>query len=121
MFTCPPTTGIVFVVVNQATAVQTALRRAREARGLSLREAARRSSVDASHLSRAERGRGTLSLAALLRIAEVVGLFDLQRLLEAYAPAGCGNEPVMPNARGEVVVAANCPQKSASAGSQAQG
>lgn len=53
------------------------LRAAREAKGLSLRAAAERSEIDPGHLSKVERGEKQLSIDALYRLANVVGLDDL--------------------------------------------
>jgi transcriptional regulator with XRE-family HTH domain len=62
------------------------LRAVREAQGLGLRETARRASIDHAQLSRVERGQESLSLVALARLADVLGLRDLQRHLELYVP-----------------------------------
>ena len=61
------------------------LRTVREARGLSLRHAAARARIDPGHLSRVERGQAGLSVDALVRIAGVLGLRELERLLGPYA------------------------------------
>ena len=63
---------------------QPPLRTVREAQGLSLREAARRADLSPAHLSRVERGQGALSIEALARLANVLGLRDLSRLLGQY-------------------------------------
>jgi transcriptional regulator with XRE-family HTH domain len=68
--------------------MKTPLRAFREAQGLTLREVARRAAVDAGLLSRVERGQARPSLGALWRIARVLGLKDLERLLEPYAAPG---------------------------------
>lgn len=60
------------------------LRAVRQARGLGLREVARRADVDPTHLSRAERGTAQLSIPALLRVARVLGLGELVTHLELY-------------------------------------
>lgn len=60
------------------------LRTVREAQGLSLREAARRAQLDPGHLSRVERGEASLSIEALARLARVLGLGELARLLSQY-------------------------------------
>jgi transcriptional regulator with XRE-family HTH domain len=60
------------------------LRTVREAQGLGLREAARLASINEAHLSRVERGEAMLSLEALLRLARVLGLRELDRLLSQY-------------------------------------
>jgi transcriptional regulator with XRE-family HTH domain len=57
----------------------------RQAHGLSLRQAAARAGIDPGHLSRVERGRGGLSIEALARLAKVLGLRELERLLKPYA------------------------------------
>jgi transcriptional regulator with XRE-family HTH domain len=56
----------------------------RQARGLSLEHVAERSGVDIGELSRAERGLGGLSIPALRRVARVLGLRELYRLLGPY-------------------------------------
>jgi transcriptional regulator with XRE-family HTH domain len=61
------------------------LRAVREAQGLGLREAARRSGIDPAQLSRVERGESGLSVASLHALARVLGLRDLARLLAPYA------------------------------------
>lgn len=63
------------------------LRQLREAQGLKLRETARLADLDASHLSRVERGQKRLSMAALGRLAPVIGLgpAELAGLLAAEA------------------------------------
>jgi transcriptional regulator with XRE-family HTH domain len=53
------------------------LRATREAQGKSLRAVARESGVDASNLSRIERGLQRPSLDALVRIGRVLGLRNL--------------------------------------------
>lgn len=50
------------------------LRQAREDQGLTLTEAARAADISVSHLSRVERGERCLSMGALSRLAQVVGL-----------------------------------------------
>src|SRR5258708_1016000 len=57
------------------------LRAVREAHGLSLRETARRAQIDPAHLSRVERGERQLSVDSLGRLAEVLNLPELARLL----------------------------------------
>jgi transcriptional regulator with XRE-family HTH domain len=59
------------------------LRIAREARGLSLREAAELAGIDPAQLSRLERGQAGASLNTVLRVAQVLGL---RRVREALAP-----------------------------------
>ncbi len=63
------------------------LRAVRIAQGLSLREAAKQAGMTAAHLSRVERGEKQLSVDALGRLAEVLGLRDLARLLAPYRAA----------------------------------
>lgn len=63
------------------------LRAVRIAQGLSLKEAARRARMDPAHLSRVERGEKQLSVDSLGRLAEVLGLRDLVRLLAPYRAA----------------------------------
>ncbi len=60
------------------------LRAVRIAQGLGLREAARRAGIDPAHLSRVERGERQLSVESLARLARVLGLQDLARLLQPY-------------------------------------
>jgi transcriptional regulator with XRE-family HTH domain len=64
------------------------LRAVREAHGLGLREVARRAAIDPSQLSRVERGQAQLSVEALARLARVLGLQELTRLLEPYVSRG---------------------------------
>ncbi len=59
-------------------------RSVRQAQGLSLREVARRAGIDPAHLWRVERGTAGLSVASLARLAEVLGLAELARLLLPY-------------------------------------
>jgi transcriptional regulator with XRE-family HTH domain len=51
------------------------------ARGPGLRETAERAGMTAAHLSRVERGQRQLSVDALGRLAELLGLDELVRLL----------------------------------------
>ncbi len=68
-----------------STARQTSpLRTVREAQGLGLRETARRASLDPGQLSRVERGLQGLSVDSLARLAGVIGLKDLAKLLGPY-------------------------------------
>jgi transcriptional regulator with XRE-family HTH domain len=60
------------------------LRAVREARGLGLRDVANEAGIDPAHLSRVERGQANLSVEALLRLARVLGLRELVRLLTPY-------------------------------------
>jgi transcriptional regulator with XRE-family HTH domain len=74
---------------TQVTSRQIALpplRAVRQARGLGLRQVAREARIDSAHLSRVERGERTLSVAALLRLARVLELRELVKLLEPYVP-----------------------------------
>jgi transcriptional regulator with XRE-family HTH domain len=61
------------------------LRAIREARGLQLQQVAALADIDIGHLSRVERGKAGLSIAALARLARVLGLRELDRLLEPYS------------------------------------
>lgn len=70
---------------GQASARRPPLRAVREAQGLGLVETAKRADMDPAHLSRVERGVGGLSVASLARLARVLGLKELVRLLEPYA------------------------------------
>lgn len=60
----------------------------RQAQGLGLRETARRAGMDHAQLSRIERGHEGMSLDALGRLAKVLGLRDLSRLIEPYTKGG---------------------------------
>lgn len=60
------------------------LRAVRVAHGMTLRETARRAQIDPAHLSRVERGERQLSVDALARLAEVLGLSELAKLLAPY-------------------------------------
>ena len=62
----------------------TALRTLREAHGLVLRDVAERADVDQGHLSRVERGLSGLSVDSLARVAGVLGLDELERLLRPH-------------------------------------
>lgn len=61
------------------------IRAVREARGLGLRRVAADAGIDPAHLSRVERGRAHLSVDALHRLAQALGLPELERLLRPYA------------------------------------
>jgi transcriptional regulator with XRE-family HTH domain len=61
------------------------LRAVRQARGMSLRQAAASARLDPGHLSRVERGEASLSIEALTRLAGVLGLRELEGLLGPYA------------------------------------
>lgn len=61
------------------------LRAVREARGLGLRTVAARAGIDAAQLSRIERGLEGVSLDTLSRLAKVLGLRELEKLLGPYA------------------------------------
>jgi transcriptional regulator with XRE-family HTH domain len=63
------------------------LRAVRIARGMSLRETARRARIDPAHLSRVERGERQPSIDALARLAEALGLDELAKLLAPYREA----------------------------------
>ena len=69
-----------------STTTQPPFRAARQAQGLSLERAAALAGLDKGHLSRVERGQAGLSIDALCRLAVVLELRDLARLLEPYAP-----------------------------------
>lgn len=77
---------------TQSATKQTPLRAIREARGLGLRRVARETGIDASHLSRIERGLAMPSLAVLKRLAAVLGLRELTRLLAPYEIESHGGE-----------------------------
>jgi transcriptional regulator with XRE-family HTH domain len=55
---------------------------------LSLRQAAERAGIDVGHLSRVERGQASLSVDALARLASVLELRELARLLEPHRRRG---------------------------------
>ena len=57
------------------------LRMVREARGMSLREVARKADLDPTFLSRVERGEDRLSVRSLNRVARALGLRELAKLL----------------------------------------
>jgi hypothetical protein len=60
------------------------LRAVRIARGRGLRETAKAAGITPAHLSRVERGERQLSVEALARLAEVLGLTELATLLAPY-------------------------------------
>ena len=60
------------------------LRQVRVARGLSLRQVARAAAIDIGHLSRVERGEARLSYEALVRVARVLELRELAKLLAPF-------------------------------------
>jgi transcriptional regulator with XRE-family HTH domain len=63
------------------------LRAVRIAHGLGLRETARRAGISPAHLSKVERGQRQLSVDALTRLGEVLGLHELVKLLAPYRDA----------------------------------
>lgn len=68
------------------------LREVRRARGLTLRETALRAGIDPAHLSKVERGQKSLSVNALHRLARVLGLRELARLLQPYVATREGRD-----------------------------
>jgi transcriptional regulator with XRE-family HTH domain len=60
------------------------LRAVREAQGLGLNETARRAGMDPTQLSRIERGQAGLTEPTLMRLARVLELRQLERLLAPY-------------------------------------
>ena len=70
--------------IKSAPTHTSVLRGVRLARGRSLRATAREAGLDPAHLSRIERGQAQPSLAALKRLARVLGLNELGNLLEPY-------------------------------------
>lgn len=60
------------------------LRAVRELKGLGLSEVARRADIDPAHLSRIERGMAQPSLSTLYRLADVLGLDELARVLRPH-------------------------------------
>lgn len=73
---------------NISTAALTSppLRTVRLAKGLSLRTVAQRSGIDSGHLSKVERGEKGLSVESLHRLAVVLELSELAKLLAPYVP-----------------------------------
>jgi transcriptional regulator with XRE-family HTH domain len=67
--------------------VDSPLAAVRRAQGLSTRDTARRAKIDPSHLVRIERGEVMPTVPVLYRLAVVLGLVELQRLLEPHVPA----------------------------------
>lgn len=72
--------------VATAAAVGDQLRLARHDAGLSIRSLGRATGIDATHISRVERGRRAPSLDAIVAIATVLGRDVSLRLFEAAAP-----------------------------------
>lgn len=60
------------------------LRSVREAHGLTLRQTAAAAGIDPAQLSRVERGRQQLSIDALYRLAGVLGLRELRKMIRPY-------------------------------------
>ncbi|MET9704751.1 helix-turn-helix domain-containing protein [Streptomyces griseus] len=60
------------------------LRAAREARGMTLRAAARSSRIDPGHLSKVERGEKQLSIDSLYRLSVVLEMKELTVLIRPY-------------------------------------
>jgi transcriptional regulator with XRE-family HTH domain len=60
------------------------LRAVRQAMGLTLTETAQRAEIAPAHLSRVERGERGLSVDSLARLAGVLGLRELERLLRVH-------------------------------------
>lgn len=60
------------------------LRGVRRAQSLGLRETARLASIDPAHLWRVEHGQSGLSVDSLERLARVLGLSDLAKLLTPH-------------------------------------
>jgi len=67
------------------------LRTIREAQGLTLREVAQPAKLDIGHLSRIERGQAGLTIDSLYRLAAVLQLRELKRMLEPYRIGGEGD------------------------------
>jgi transcriptional regulator with XRE-family HTH domain len=59
----------------------------RQAHGLSLRQMADQARIDPAHLSRVERGLAQLSVPALARLADALGLRELAQLLRPFLEA----------------------------------
>jgi transcriptional regulator with XRE-family HTH domain len=66
---------------------QPTLKDLRLKRGLSVRELGRRTGIDPTHLSRVERGRAHLSVDALARVAQALGMRGLTRQLAPFREA----------------------------------
>lgn len=60
------------------------LRAVRESKGMTLVEAAQRAGIAPAHLSRVERGVRGLSVKSLARLAGVLDLRDLEKLLSVH-------------------------------------
>ncbi len=60
------------------------LRAVRMAHGMTLRTVAERSGIDPGHLSKVERGQKQLSIESLHRLAVVLELSELAKLLAPY-------------------------------------
>ena len=60
------------------------LRAIRQANGLTLTDVAKRAGVSPGHLPRVERRQRGLSLESLARVAKVLDLRDLERLLRVH-------------------------------------
>ena len=69
---------------------QPPLRTIRESQGLTLRQVAEPAGLDIGHLSRIERGKAGLTIDALYRLAMVLQLRELRRMLEPYRNGGEG-------------------------------
>jgi len=83
-------------VRNSTSTITPPLRAVRKAQGLSLSQVAQRSGVDVGHLSRVERGQAGLSIDTLARLAKVLGLHELERLLEQYRRDGASTKSASP-------------------------
>lgn len=70
--------------MTQSTSNIPPWRAVRQSQGLALRRVARESGLDPAHLSRVERGQSQLSVESMHRLAGVLGLKDLARLLGPY-------------------------------------
>ena len=60
------------------------LRAVRASKGHTVTETAKRAGIGRAHLSRVERGRRGLSVESLARLAGVLDLHDLERLLRVH-------------------------------------
>lgn len=72
------------VIVQSTTSSGARLRATREAQGRSLRAVAREAKIDASNLSRIERGIQRPSLDALVRIGQALGLRNVVDAIELF-------------------------------------
>jgi transcriptional regulator with XRE-family HTH domain len=75
---------LALVIMQNTMSSGRRLRATREAQGRSLRDVAREAQIDASNLSRIERGIQRPSLDALVRIGQVLGLRNVVNAIELF-------------------------------------